>query len=61
MRHQAAGARADVQRLERENKRLRARRTALRDPVALEREARRLGMVRPGEKPFVVSGLPKGR
>ena len=31
---------------------------ALRDPGALEREARRLGMVRQGERPYVVQGLP---
>ena len=32
---------------------------ALRDPGALEREARRLGMVRVGERAYVVSGLPR--
>ena len=37
---------------------LRARRADLRRPAALEREARRLGMVRPGEQPYVVEGLP---
>ena len=35
----------------------RARRAELRDPRALEREARRLGMVRPGERAYVVEGL----
>ena len=30
---------------------------ALRDPGALEREARRLGMVRQGERPYVIEGL----
>ena len=29
-------------------------------PGALEREARRLGMVRPGERSYVVKHLPKG-
>lgn len=48
---------AEVAELERENARLRARRDELRDPVALEREARRLGMVRPGERAYVVEGL----
>jgi cell division protein FtsB len=48
---------AEVAALERENARLRARRDELRDPVALEREARRLGMVRPGERAYVVEGL----
>jgi cell division protein FtsB len=50
---------AQVQRLERENAQLRARKAALGTPQALEREARRIGMVRPDERPFVVGGLPK--
>src|SRR5690606_15916815 len=48
---------AEVAELERENARLRARRAELHDPEALEREARRLGMVRPGERAYVVQGL----
>jgi cell division protein FtsB len=51
---------AEVQQLERENATLRARRDALKDPIALEREARKLGMVRPGERAYVVEGLPGG-
>lgn len=51
---------AEVTRLARENHRLRARRAALRDVNSLEKEARRLGMVRPGERAYVVRGLPKG-
>ena len=31
---------------------------ALRDPGALEREARRLGMVRVGERSYVIENLP---
>jgi cell division protein FtsB len=58
---EAKAKRAEVQRLTRENERLRARRQALRSPATLEREARRLGMVKPGERPYVVKGLPKGR
>ena len=57
----AKSKRAEVHRLERENARLRARRRALNDPRTLEAEARRLGMVRPGERPFVTEGLPPGR
>jgi len=49
---------AQVERLERENAALRKRRAALQTPQALEREARRMGMVRPDERPFVVRGLP---
>jgi cell division protein FtsB len=56
-----AGERRDqVSALREENRELRARRDELRDPRALEREARGLGMVRPGERPFVVEGLPPG-
>jgi cell division protein FtsB len=50
--------RAQVQRLQAENVRLRTRRRSLENPHALERAARRLGMVRPGERAFVVRGLP---
>jgi len=46
--------------LEEVQARLRARRDELRDPRALEREARELGMVRPGERSYVVEGLPRG-
>lgn len=49
----------EVRRLERENAALRARRAELRDDDALELEARRLGMVKPGERAYVVKGLPK--
>jgi len=55
---EAKARRAEVHQLERENARLRARRAALQDPRTLEREARRLGLVKPGERPFIVKGLP---
>jgi cell division protein FtsB len=54
---EARTKRADVRRLEAENRRLQARKRRLEDPRALEAEARRLGMVRPGERAFVVQGL----
>jgi len=57
---QAKQRRAEVATLKRENARLRARRGALRSSSALEREARRLGMVKPGERPYLVEHLPKG-
>ena len=57
---EAKQRRAEVAVLKRENKRLRARRQALRGASALEREARRLGMVKAGERPYVISHLPKG-
>jgi cell division protein FtsB len=59
--HEANARRAEVTRLQHENKRLLARRNALRDPQTLEREARRLGMVKPGERAYVVKGLPQGQ
>ena len=52
---------AQVQALEREHRTLDARRRALVEPGVVEAEARRLGMVRPGERPFVVRNLPRGR
>jgi cell division protein FtsB len=46
--------------LKAENARLKARRAELRKPRTMEAEARRLGMVRPGEKAYVIEGLPGG-
>jgi cell division protein FtsB len=59
-RSEAAARHAEVQRLQREHDVLLARRRALGDPQALEADARRLGMVRPGERAYVVRGLPRG-
>ena len=55
--HESKSRGAEVAALEKENERLRARRDELRNPAALEREARELGMVRPGERAYVVEGL----
>lgn len=55
---EAKTRRAEVRQLQTENAKLRARRQALKDPQTLEREARRLGLVKPGERPFIVKGLP---
>jgi len=52
--------RAEVQRLQREHDRLRARKRALSQPETLEREARKLGYVMPGEKAYVIEDLPAG-
>jgi len=46
--------RAALEQLERENRRLRARAAELRRGTAVEREARALGMVRVGERPYFV-------
>jgi hypothetical protein len=59
-RGEAAGKHAEVQRLEREHARLKARAKALTQPETLEREARRLGYVKPGEKAYVIEDLPEG-
>ena len=59
---QSRTANAQEQELEdlgRENRGLKERVRALRDPGALEREARRLGMVRQGERAYVIEGLPR--
>ena len=60
-RSQAAEKREAVQALQHQNERLKARVRALKDPGELEREARRMGMIRPGERAYVVKGLPKGQ
>jgi cell division protein FtsB len=55
---EAQSRRGEVRQLQAENAKLRARRKALQNPRTLEREARRLGLVKPGERPFIVKGLP---
>ncbi len=58
-KQESAQRQSEVAKLERENERLRERRAALKDPRQLEDEARRLGMVKPGERAFVIEGLPR--
>lgn len=55
---EAKTKRAEVADLRAENERLKERRADLRDPLLLEQEARKLGMVQAGERPFVIDGLP---
>jgi cell division protein FtsB len=55
----AGEQRSELKDLTRENRQLRGRIRALRSPGALEREARRLGMVRRGERSFVIENLPR--
>jgi cell division protein FtsB len=55
---EARGDAAQVAALQRRHAALEAQRAALNSPGALTREARRLGMVRPGEQTYVVTGLP---
>jgi cell division protein FtsB len=59
-RQEAEVRRTEVEALRKENRELRARRAALSRESTLEREARRLGMVRPGDRSFSVEGLPPG-
>jgi cell division protein FtsB len=54
----AAAQQDELQDLTAENGELKRRVRALRDPGALEREARRLGMVRQGERAYVIENLP---
>ncbi len=58
-KQESAQRQGEVARLERENRELRERRAALKDPRQVEDEARRIGMVKPGERAFVVEGLPR--
>lgn len=57
---EAGRQRAEVAGLKAQNARLRAQRRALERPGALERQARRLGMVKAGERAYIVEGLPAG-
>lgn len=49
---------ATVTALEREHRQLAQQHRTLGTQATLELEARRLGMMRKGEQPYVVSGLP---
>jgi cell division protein FtsB len=55
---QAAQQLATVRRIARDNRALERQQRSLKDPATIERDARALGMVRPGERPYVVTGLP---
>ena len=41
-----------------ENERLTQRAEAIRDPATAEQQARRQGMIGPGERAYVIRGLP---
>jgi cell division protein FtsB len=56
---QAGEKRAEVALLKQRNEQLKSRRKELKDERALEREARRLGMVKAGEKAYVVELPPR--
>jgi cell division protein FtsB len=51
--------RAELRQLERDNARLEARARELRRPDALEREARKLGMIKQGERAYAIENAPR--
>lgn len=53
--------RAELHALQEENRELKQRVSDLKRPVALEREARKLGMVKRGERAYVIENLPSER
>ena len=53
---QASGQEATVKRLERENGWLLKQQRSLSQPATIVRDARALGMVRPDEIPYVITG-----
>ncbi len=55
---EAQTKRQEVSQLQREHGELVRRARALRSPGSVETEARRLGMVKPDERAYVVRGLP---
>jgi len=56
-RHSLAGRRADVRGLQAEKQRLEHELAISTSPAALELEARQLGLVKPGERLFIVKGI----
>jgi cell division protein FtsB len=57
-RSTAAHSQADLRDLQREHDRLQARLHQLSGTGSIEREARKMGMVRQGERPYVVKPSP---
>ena len=58
-KQQLAQRAADVRALEAEKRDLQHQLADASTPEALQREARRLGLVRPGERLFIVKGISK--
>ena len=56
-KHELAHRAADVKSLKAEKRDLQHRLAQASTPEALQQEARRLGLVRPGEKLFIVKGI----
>ena len=58
VRGQAHQQQAIVSGLQRQNAALTEQQRSLKNPATVQREARALGMVRMGEHPYVITGLP---
>ncbi len=58
--HTSSAQQAQLHALQRQHRALLQRARELRDPSTVQAEARRLGMVKPGEQSYVVQGLPGG-
>ena len=58
VKNQADQQKGIVERLITQNKQLERQQKALNDPATIQQDARELGMVMPGERPYVVTGLP---
>jgi cell division protein FtsB len=58
VRGQTSQQQAIVNQLQRQNAKLIRQQNALNNPAAIAQAARALGMVRPGERPYAVTGLP---
>jgi cell division protein FtsB len=58
VRSQSRQQQAIVSNLQRQNAALAAQQRSLKNPATVQREARALGMVRMGEHPYVITGLP---
>jgi cell division protein FtsB len=56
---ESSAKQAQVQALERRHEALLRQAASLRDPVTLAAEARQLGMLKPGERPYVIRELPR--
>jgi cell division protein FtsB len=57
----ARETRGEVRQLRDDNAHLRGQAKLLKDPQQIELRARQLGMARPGERVYVVRGLPKAK
>ncbi len=57
-RQEASRESGIVQTLVRDNAALMRQQKSLTDPATIQKDARALGMVQPGERPYVITGLP---